>query len=197
MGRPEGAALETLDEPADDPVAVLEGEPWVPLPPLLAAGELDPAGVDPQVGDPAGEAVEATGRQEGVEEREAEGRLDRGGSQVGVDPLEDRGEAVELPRRVQVEQLVDQRVVAVEGREPVVERPPRLAVRIHLGRPGDVVVVDRRVALLASADLVAADDAAVVLADEPADRHRRRLGAGVGLVGGPVGIGLPARPPPR
>ena len=52
LDRAERAALEPLDEAADEADAVLEGEPRVPLPPLAAAGRPDPAALDPERPDP-------------------------------------------------------------------------------------------------------------------------------------------------
>ena len=96
-----------------------------------------------------------------------------------VDPVEDRLEPVELARRMQVEQLVDELVVPVEGREALVEEVPGMAARVDRFGPVQVVVVDRRVALLPAAELVAADDAPVVLAQQ-ATPGRPALGRGCG-----------------
>ena len=77
--------------------------------------------------------------------------------------------ADELARRVEVEQLVDERLGAVDRREPVRAGPARTAsTPTSAAMPGEVVVVERRLALLGAAALVAADRAAVV----PGDRLR-------------------------
>jgi hypothetical protein len=59
----------------------------------------------------------------------------------------------ELARRVQAEQLIDEGVVAVQRREPLVELAPDRAVGLGGGGSGQVVVVDRGVSLLTAADL--------------------------------------------
>ena len=169
-GRAVRTTLESLDEPTDDAVAVLERQPRVAFAPLLAGRQLHPAGMDAQIGDPAGEAIEPARRWDRMEEREAERRLHRGGPEIRVDPLEDRLEPIELPWRVEVEDLVDQRIVPIERREPVTQEAPGRVTRIVLGGTREVLVVDRRMALFATADLVAADRAAVVLPDEATDR---------------------------
>ena len=123
-----------------------------------------------------------------MEQRQAQRGLDRRRAQVRVDPLEDRLEAVELARRVEVEQLVDELVVPVERREALVEEVPGVAARMDRFGAVQVVLVDRRVALLAAAQLVAADDAAVVLAQEatprrPAPRRAAAAAAGRAVLG--------------
>ena len=51
---------------------------------------------------------QAAGRQDGVQEGEPERGEDRRGAQVALDPVDDRGQADELARRVEREQLVDE-----------------------------------------------------------------------------------------
>ena len=77
-GRPVAAPLEALDEAAKDPEAVLERQPRVALAPLLPGRQLHAPGVDPELRDPAREAVEPARRQDRVQEGEAERRLDGG-----------------------------------------------------------------------------------------------------------------------
>ncbi len=101
-----------------------------------------------------------------MEQRQAQRGLHGCRAEVRIDPVEDRLEPVELARRMEVEQLVDELVVAVERREPLVEEVPGVAARVDRFGPVQVVLVDRGVALLATAELVAADDAAVVLAQQ-------------------------------
>ncbi len=110
-----------------------------------------------------------------MEERQAHRRLDRSRAEVTLDPLEDGVQPDELARRVQVEQLLDQGILPVDGREPVADRSPGRATRIGRRDPGQVGVVDRAVTLVAAADLVATDGAAVVLVDRP----RSRVGHGL------------------
>ena len=164
---PERVALQPLDEAADHAIAVLEGEPRVPFAPLVAGGQLDPAGVDPDVRDAAREAVEPARGEQRVKQRQPEGGLHRRRPQVRVDPFEDRLEAVELARRVEVEELVHELVVPVEGGEPLVQQVPGVAARVDRLGAVEIVLVDRRVTLLAAAELIAAHDAPVVLAGEP------------------------------
>ena len=116
--------------------------------------------------------------RERVEEREAQRRLDRRGAQVLLDPLEDRAERRQLPRRVEVEELEREVARAVEHREPVGELRPDLDA-LAVERLREVLRVERRLALLAAAELVAADRTAVVLADRPrtGGRSGRRPGA--------------------
>ena len=96
---------------------------------------------------------------------------DRRGPQVALDPVDDRGQADQLARRVQGEELVDQVLGAVDGREPAAQaRADRVDADVGV-EPDEVLLVERRLALLAAAALVAADRAAVV----PGDRSR--LGA--------------------
>ena len=92
--------------PRTPPERVLEGEPRVAFAELDPALRPDVAGRDAHAGGSARAGRQAAGRQDRVEQGETERGEDRGGPQVRLDPLEDRAEADELARRVQVEQLV-------------------------------------------------------------------------------------------
>ena len=163
--RAPGAALEPLDEPADQAHAVLERDPRVALAPVGAAA----AGGRGRRRSAAGRRAPATSRagspgpsawRIGQPQR---GR-DRGGAEVALDPLEDRGE-----RR---------RAGAACGgraaRRPGTRRPrgpgsgrsgaSRASPASRSRREPQVVGVERGLPLLAAAQLVAADRAAVVLA---------------------------------
>ena len=102
---------------------------------------------------------------------------DRRGAQVALDPVDDRGEADQLAGRVEREQLVDDRLGAVDRRESVAQ------LRAHLGladvgvEPDHVIRVERSGAVLRAAALVATDRASIEPRDRPGDR-----------IGGPVGI---------
>ena len=78
-----------------------------------------------------------------MKQRETHRRLDGRRSEVPFDPLEDGLEADQLPGRMQVEELLDERVVAVERREPVAHRPPGRAARVGRLDPREVGIVDR------------------------------------------------------
>ncbi len=157
------SALEPLDEAADLAEGVLEGEPRVALAELGAALRPDVPGRHPQGSRPAGLGGEPAGRQDGMDEGQAEGGQHGRSAQVALDPLEDRAEADELARGMQVEQLVGQVVRPVDVRKPATQR---LAHRLEpdVGRdPAQVVGVERRLTLLRATALVATDGAAVVL----------------------------------
>ena len=113
--------------------------------------------------------------QQGVEQREPQRRLDRRGAEVALDAFEDRLQADQLARRVQVEQAVDERLGALDDREPIPE-PAAGDVGALGGRLGplEIVLVERRGALLAAAALAAADRAAVVLSGRRRGRSSRR-----------------------
>jgi hypothetical protein len=64
---------------------------------------------------------EATRRQDRVEKREPESRLDRGGAEVNLDALEDRGERDQLAIRVEVDQFAGKALGAFGNREAVGE----------------------------------------------------------------------------
>ncbi len=170
-----GRSLEALDEAADDPEPVLEREPGVALAPLTAGRQADPAATDSEVRDPAGIAVQARGGQECVEQRQPHRGLDRRRAEVALDPLEDRLQSDELTRRMEVEELLDQGVVAVDGREAVPDRPPGGPAGVGRVDPGQVGVVDRAVTLVAAADLVAAGGTSIVLVDGTGSGVRDRL----------------------
>ena len=95
-------------------------------------------------------------------------------AQVALDPVEDGGQADELARRVEREELVDEALRAVDRREPDAQRGPDLLDPDVGAGPGEVVVVERTLALLGAAALVAADRAAVVPGDRASPRPRRR-----------------------
>ena len=114
-----------------------------------------------------------------VEERQPQGRRDGRSAKVALDPLEDDAERDELPRRVQVEQGVDEAVRTIREREPHAEPGARLGRFADAQGALDVARVERRLALLAAAELVPAHDAAIVLAGRTGlaagriDEHRR------------------------
>jgi hypothetical protein len=116
--------LESLDECADEPKAVLESEPGVPLAPLSGGWRTDLAAPDADRPYPSRKRVQPGRRQDGVEERETEACLHGCGAKVALDSLEDRGQGDELARRVEVEELVRQVVGALGHREPLSERAP-------------------------------------------------------------------------
>ena len=142
-------------------------------PPSRAA---DAAALDPERRDPAREAVQAARRQQGVEEREPQRRLDRAPPEVAFDALEDRLEADQLAGRVQVEQAVDQGLGALDDREAVPEPARATSAPSGSSARRTSVVVERGGPLLGAAALAAADRAAVVLADGP----RAGVGRAVG-----------------
>ena len=173
-----GAALEALDEAPDEPHAVLERKPRVALAPVGAGRQAHVAAGDAQRRDAAGRGREPARRAQGVQHRQAQGGHDRRRPEVALDPLEDRRERGELAGRVEVEQLVGERLAALEDGEPVDERLARVA-RVAVEGELQVVRVERRLALLAAPELVPADGAAVVLAgrlrpDAACRRHRWR-----------------------
>ena len=162
--RAPGAALEPLDEAPHDPDPVLEREPRVALAPLRAGRELDVA---------AGDAQRGRRAPPDVARRLAGAIAWRSASRIAAPIGAARrsfsarsriaASADQLAGRVEVEQLVGEGLAALEEREPVAEGVADLdALGVH--RPLDVGRVDRRLAVLAAAQLVAADRAAVVLA---------------------------------
>lgn len=175
LDRTRGSALEALDEPADRPEGVLECEPRVALAELRSALGSDVAGRHAQRGGPARPAGEAARRQDRVEQGEAQRGEDRGRAQVALDPLEDRAEADQLARRVQVEQFIREALRAVDLGEARAEgRAHRLCPDVR-GRPAEVVRVERRLALLRTTALVATDRAAVVSSDGPCPPRDARV----------------------
>jgi hypothetical protein len=114
VDRPARSALETLDEAPDRPDPVLEGEPRVPFAPRTGVRRPDVAGLDPNRARPVRMAVEPARRQERVKEREPKGRVDGRRPEIGLDPVEDRLEARELTRRVEIEQAIFFRVGSIE-----------------------------------------------------------------------------------
>ena len=139
-----------------------------------AASVADMAAGDPQGRGAAGVGGQAAGGQDRVEERQSQRRQDRRGPQVALDPLEDRAEPDQLARRVQVEQLV--RAASRRRRCPGTARGASPASRRpDVGRgPGQVVGVERGLALLGAAALIATDRAAVVPGDRPRGRRPAR-----------------------
>jgi hypothetical protein len=99
-----------------------------------------------------------------VEEGQAEARLNRRRPKVTVDALENRGQPGKLPGRVEIDQILDEAVAALEDGEAVANPGPDSGVGHEFGSPAEIHIVRRRVALFATADLVPADDAAIVLA---------------------------------
>ncbi len=114
-------ALQALDEAPHDPDPVLEGEPRVPLAPLRVARQLDVAAGDPERRHPPGRRGQPARRGDRVQQREAHGGADRGRPEIALGPLEDRGQRHQLAGRVEVQQLVDERLATVERGEPVAE----------------------------------------------------------------------------
>ena len=183
LERAERPALEALHEPADEPDGVLEGEPRVALAPLRRGRELDVAAHDPERHGPAGRERQAARREDRVQEREPQGREDRRRPEVALDPVDDGGQPDQLARRVEGEELVDEVLGPVHGGEPAAQlRPDGLDTDIGV-QADQVIVVERRLPLLAPATLVAADRATIVLGD------RTRLGRG-----GPGLRGIVGRP---
>ena len=180
LKRPERATLESLDEAPHEPESVLERQPRIALTPLAAGRELDPSARDAQRRHAAGIAAHAARRQQRVKEREPECRIDGFGPEVAVETLEDRREADELAWRMQIEDLVDEPVIAVERREALVEKAPGVSMGLGRGRSLEVGVVNRRVTLLAAADLVAAERAPEMLAhgNGAAGLHGKRMARG-------------------
>ena len=115
----------------------LERAPHVDLA-LVAAGRLsDVAGGDPERGDATRIAVQPARRQQAGRERQAHGRRASGVAQLAVDLRADGVERVQVARRVEVEQLGDELVAAVEDGEPSPELEVLRAVADALGgRPG-------------------------------------------------------------
>ncbi len=139
------------------------------------------AAADAERGDASGGGGEPAGGGHGVEQGEAERGDDRGRPEIALDPFEDGGQRRQLAGRVEVQQLAGQVFAAVQDREAV-EQPGADLAAFRVQRPPQVRGVEGCLALLAPAELVAADRAAVVLAD--------RAGSGgpavlVGGLGGP------------
>ena len=103
-------------------------------------------------------------RRERVEEREPERRLDRRGAEVVLDPLEDRGER--RPAGAACGGRAARRRGRRRPRAPGSGRGGAADLEaLGVASAGEVARVERGLALLAAAELVAADRAAVVLAD--------------------------------
>ena len=167
LGRPLCPTVETLDEPAYQPEGILERQPRVAFAELGPAEWADVAGRHTQRRAPARSAAETTRRQDRVEQGEAQCGHDRSGPQVALDPLEDRTETHELAAGVEIEQLVGQALGAGDLREADAQRGPHRR-RTDVGsRAPDIVGVERRLALLRAAALVATDRAAVLPRGRP------------------------------
>ena len=123
-------------------------------------------------------AARRVGGEQGFEEREPEGRLNRRGPKLRVDAFEDRVQRHQLARRVQGEQVVDQGGVLGRDRKSIVEQAPLAGLRVDLDRAGTVGLVGRGGAQLPATELIAADRAAVPLAD-----RRRWRGGRAGRAG--------------
>ncbi len=158
-----------MDEASNHSERVLEGEPRVALAELGSARLFDVARRDAQRRRATGVRGEATGGQDRVEQRQSEGGQHGRRPQVALDPLEDRAEGDQLPRRVEVEQLIREPVGTDHVREASPQhRPCRRDVGVGLGAP-DVVGIEWRLTLLGTAPLIATDRAAVVAGDRASD----------------------------
>ena len=156
------ARVQPLDEAAHAAERVLEREPGVALTELRPAVGPDVAGRHAQGRVPAGTCPEPARRQDRVEQREAEGGHHRRGPQIALDPFQDCPEADQLAARVKVEQLVGQSRRALDRREAGKEGGPhRLGADVGLDAL-EIVGIERGLAELGAAALVAADRAAVV-----------------------------------
>ena len=104
-----------------------------------------------------------------MQEGEPEGRLDGRRTEVRLDPFEDGHEPGELPRRVQVEDVLDERFAALEDREAIADEAlclGRVVAQVVPGQ-GEIGGLGRRLPMLAAAALVAAERAAVVADGRP------------------------------
>ena len=159
---PERPALEALDEAAHEPEPILEGEPRVALAPLVGAVGSRTWPPATRARRPGRRRCQPAGRQHGVEQGQAQRGEHGRRPQVALDALHDRDQTDQLARRVQLEQVVDE----VRGASTAGNRS-RAQVRAA-SSPGSamaaapIVGVERRLALLRPAALVAADRAAVV-----------------------------------
>jgi hypothetical protein len=177
LERPEGAAFQVLHEASDLPERILEGEPRVALAPLGRRRQPDVAADDPQRPRPSVARGQPARRQDRVQQGEAQRREDGRGTQVDLDALEHRDERDELARRVEVDELVDQRRGGLDRREPVAQGRACL-VHTAVGHGSNLVLrVERGLAVLGPTTLIATDGAAIV----PGDRSR----PAIGLVGRP------------
>ncbi len=104
-----------------------------------------------------------------MEQGEAERRDDRRRPEVALDPLEDRAQGGQLAGGVEVEQLIGQALATLQDRETVAQALPELGALLVQGA-AEVRGVERGLALLAPAELVPADGAAIVLADRSGSR---------------------------
>ena len=130
------AGLVPVAEPADRRPnrleGLLEGAPHVHLALVAARRLADVAAADPQRSDAAGIAVQpARGQEAGGQRQLHDGHHGRV-AQLRVDLGRDRVQGIQVARRVEVEQLVDQVLAVVEDRESGVQL---LVVRGSGGRP--------------------------------------------------------------
>ena len=157
--------LEALDEAAHDPAAILECEPRVALAPLPVAGRTQVPANDAQCCDAPRVAVEATRRQQAMQEGEAQGRLDGRRPKVLLDAGQDALDGGHGARRPEVEQLVGQAFAPRQDREPLCQGGPGGAVARERASTFGIGAVGGHRARLRAADLVAARRAAEDLAE--------------------------------
>ncbi len=175
LQRTERAPVEPLDESPDGAKGVLEREPRVAFAPLGGGWWSDVAAGDAQPGRAARLGGQAARGQDRVQEGQAQCGEHGCRAKIALDPLQDRAQAHQLARGMQIQQLIDQ------GRRPDDLGEPTAQHRAHgsrsdiRGDPGQIVGLQRRLAMLRAAALVPADRAPVV----PADRHRDLAGIAV------------------
>ena len=172
IDRAVGATVQALHEAAHEADGILERDPRIAFAPLLGGRQLHVTVRHVQVPGPTRRRGEAAGRQDRMQEREPEGGEDRRGAQVGLDAIDDGGEAHQLARRVQVEQLVDQGRRPVHGREPGLDDRPDLVGPDVRSEADQVLGIEWRLADLGLAPLVTADRAAVHAGDRLGLRFR-------------------------
>ena len=164
----ERPTVEALDEPADRAKSLLEGEPRVALAELGRVRQTDVPARHPDRRDASGSGGQPAGRQDRVQQGQPEGSEQGRGSEVAFDPLEDRRQGHELPRRVEIEHVVDKALCAGDLREPCLDRRPgRIAADVRRGAREDRRHRLGRLAHLAATELVAADRAPIVPRDGP------------------------------
>ncbi len=172
LERPGDPALEMLDEPAHDPERVLERKPRVALAKLGPRLRADVTRRDAQRARLARLGREPAGRQDRVQQRQAERGQDRRGPEVPLDPFQDGPESDQLAIRMEIEQFIGEVLGAIHDREAR-EHGSTHRCGPDIGRcPPQVVGVQRRLTAFGPATLVAADGAAVVAGqrlDPPGD----------------------------
>jgi hypothetical protein len=119
----------------------------------------------PQRGGPCGIRQQPAGGQDRVEDRQAQRGQDRCGAEIALNSGDDRRKTDELARRVQVEELVDEVRRTLDGREPLGQLAADGRATHVGGRPREVVGIQRSLALLATATLIATDRAAIAFRD--------------------------------